>query len=331
MKAHAGRGLVPARVCLVSRKSLRILTERGERWARTGGALLHHATGLDALPAVGDWVAARVPPGDGEALVQALLPRATVLVRKVPGDQSAPHVLACNVDTVLIVVAVDEDFNARRLERYLTLAWESGARPAVVLNKIDLCSDPGPRVEAARRVAGDAHVHAVSAATGSNVDALRALFGPGRTVAVVGSSGAGKSTLLNRVAGQPLFAAGAVRDDGRGRHTTTRRELVPLPGGGAIVDTPGLRELQLWDSRAGLALAFDDVTALAASCRFADCAHAAEPGCAIRAALERGELEAARLASFRELSAELERLERPEGLRGRPATKRRERKGHGRR
>jgi ribosome biogenesis GTPase len=331
MAPYAEKGLSPARVSLVYRKNLRVLTESGERWARTGGSLLHRAESLEALPAVGDWVAARMPPGEGEALVQAVLPRRSTFVRKVPGNNSAPHVLACNVDTVLVVMGLDEDFNVRRLERFLTLAWESRAAPVVVLNKLDTCTEVEARLTETRAIAGDAPIHAVSARSGANLGALDALFGPGKTVALLGSSGVGKSTLVNRVLGGEVLATGPVRDDGKGRHTTSRRELIVLSGGGAVIDTPGLREVHLWEADKGLLRAFDDITALGATCRFGDCQHQAEPGCAVKEALARGELDALRFASWLELYAEIERLQRPDAERGRPDSKRRERLGHGNR
>ncbi len=331
MAPYAAKGLAPARVALVYRKQLKVFAESGERWARTGGSVMHRAESFDELPAVGDWVAARFPAGEGggEALVQAVLPRRTAFVRKVAGNHAAPHVLAANLDTVLVVMGLDGDFNVRRLERFLTLAWESKATPVVVLNKADLCPDVEARLAEARAISRGAAIHAISALACTNLDPIFAEIHQGKTVAFLGSSGVGKTTLINKLLGTELLATGAVRDDGKGRHTTTTRELMPLPGGGSLIDTPGLREVQLWDSDGGLLKAFDDITTLGGQCRFSDCQHDAEPGCAVKGAVENGTLDAARFRSWQELLRELARLQAPALERGRPETKRRERVGHG--
>lgn len=327
---YAGKGLEPARVTLVYRKQLKVLSHRGEHWARTGGRMMHRAESLGDLPAVGDWVAARIPEA-GEALVHAVLPRRSAFVRKVAGENAAPQVLATNLDTVLVVMGLDRDFNLRRLERFMTLAWESRATPVVVLNKTDLAEDLPAQLEAVRGLVRGAAVHAVSALAAEGLEPLRALLGEGKTVALLGSSGVGKSTLVNRLAGAEVMATGGTRDDGRGRHTTTRRELLLLPGGGALVDTPGLREVQMWAAEGGLAKTFDDVEALAAQCRFGDCQHDAEPGCAVKAALADGTLDEVRFASWLELQREMRWLQKPGETRGRPESKRRDRLGHGQR
>jgi ribosome biogenesis GTPase / thiamine phosphate phosphatase len=328
MESWAPKGLTPARVTLVYRKQLKVLSHRGEHWARTGGRLLHQAESLDELPAVGDWVAARIPES-GEALVHAVLPRRSAFIRKVPGENSAPHVLAANIDTALVVMGLDTDFNLRRLERYLTLAHESRAAAVVVLNKKDLAIDFDAQLAAAREVARGAPMYAVSALAGEGLEPLAELLGPGRTVALLGSSGVGKSTLVNHLVGEAVMETGEVRDDGRGRHTTSRRELIVLPRGGAVIDTPGLREVQMWTSQSGLAKTFDDIEALAAQCRFSDCRHGAEPGCAVKAALANGTLEQSRFDSWLELGKEVSRLLQPSAVRGRPESKRRDRVGHG--
>ncbi len=308
---YAARGLVPARVAVQHRGGYGVLAELGELPALVAGRLRHEARGPADLPAVGDWVA--LEPRDGEATIHAVLPRRTAFVRTAASDGhrgAVEQVVAANVDVVFLVSALADDLNARRLERYLVLAWESGASPVVVLTKADLCDELGAALAVVETVAIGVPVHVVSNVSGLGLDGLRPYFHGNRTVAALGSSGVGKSTLINRLAGRELQPTGDVRRDGRGRHTTTRRELIPVPGGGLFLDTPGMRELQLAEVEAGVDEAFRDVAELAASCRFNDCAHETEPGCAVRAALEAGELDFERFESYRRLERELEHLER---------------------
>jgi ribosome biogenesis GTPase len=286
-----------ARVARVDRGLLTVLTGSGERRVRTGGAL----HGGEAA-AVGDWVAVR-----GELAVR-LMPRRTAFVRTVAGRGSEPQVVAANVDLVLVVDALVGVARLRRIERYLAVAWASGATPVVVLTKSDLCPD----VPAARaRVAEDAvgvDVLAVSACSGAGLAELRSLVAPGCTAAMVGPSGVGKSSLANALAGRPVAGTAAIREDGRGRHTTTARELHVLPGGGLLIDTPGMRELAL-PGGDGLDTTYADVAGWAAECRFRNCAHRTEPGCAVAGAIDRGELDPARFAAWRKLQAEAHRQE----------------------
>ena len=223
-------------------------------------------------------------------------------------SQTEAQVLAANLDTVFVVSGLDGDLNPRRFERYLTLAWESGATPALVLTKADLCEDVPPALLEVEQVALGVSVHVVSNVTGEGLDELAPYLMPARTIALLGSSGVGKSTLANRLLGQELQATKAIADDGRGRHTTTSRQLIRLPGGALLVDTPGLREIQLWDADEGIQEAFADVDELAADCRFNDCAHMREPGCAVQAAIDEGRLPRERLQSYRALQRELKRL-----------------------
>jgi ribosome biogenesis GTPase / thiamine phosphate phosphatase len=303
-------GLVPARVIAEHRSGYVIAAEAGERPAVLAGRLRHDASDASALPAVGDWVAA-VVSSDGTATIRAVLPRRSAFLRKAAGAVTEAQVVAANVDVALIATALPDDLNPRRLERYLTVAWESGAMPVVLLTKADLCPDLPAALAKAHVAAPGAEVVAVSAATGFGVDKLARWIAPGRTAVILGSSGVGKSTLVNRLAGRELLATADVRDDGKGRHTTTHRQLVRLTSGALLIDTPGMRELQLWSdgSGEGLASAFADVESLAEGCRFRDCSHRTEPGCAVLEAIASGDLPAERFASWRALGRELAWLE----------------------
>jgi ribosome biogenesis GTPase len=307
---YAAQGLDPARVVSQHRGVWELASEQGELDAEPAGRLRHEAASPVDFPAVGDWVAVAPPAGSGRGRIEAVLPRRSVFLRRAAGEQEVEQVVAANVDVVLLLTALTEDFNVRRLERYLTLAWESGAEPVVVLSKADLARDLPSLLAEVDSVAIGVPVHTVSARTGEGVDELRSYLTEGRTVALLGSSGVGKSTLVNALLGEERQAVQGLRNDGRGRHTTVRRELIPVPGGGLLLDTPGMRELQLWDSDEGVERTFEDITSLAAQCRFNDCAHETEPGCAVLAAIEAGELAPERLESYRKLQRELAALER---------------------
>jgi ribosome biogenesis GTPase len=306
---HADEGLVAGRVAGEHRGRFVVYLERGERLAEPSGRLRrNHAS---EWPAVGDWVGCRLPRGDGPTVVECVLPRSTAFLRDAAdlarreGTGVRGQVVAANVDVVAVVSSIVSDLSLRRLERYLAAAWSSGAQPAIVLTKIDLCSDVAARVGEVERVGLGVPILTVSNVTGEGVDAVRALVTGGRTAVLVGSSGVGKSSLLNLLVGTELQAVREVRADGRGRHTTTSRGLFPLPRGGLLLDTPGMRVLPLWGAEDGLAEAFDDIERLATGCRFSDCAHASEPGCAVREALESGALALDRFESHRRLEREL--------------------------
>jgi ribosome biogenesis GTPase len=308
--ALAAPGLRPGRMISEERGSVRVATATGEVSASLSGRL-RRSVELDPaalFPAVGDWVAVG-DAGPGSGVVQAVLPRRSAIVRRGPVDRSQPsQVLAANVDVVFLVTSLNAEFNLRRLERYVAVGWESGATPVVVLSKADLADDVEGRRLAAEASAPGVEVVVVSAVTGEGLDVLRGHLGPGRTMVFIGSSGVGKSSLVNALAGAPLLATASIReDDARGRHTTTRRQLLRLAEG-LVIDTPGLRELALNDGD-GLAETFGDVESIALACRFRDCRHETEPGCAVRSALASGRLDPARLGAFRKLEREARRAE----------------------
>ncbi len=302
------RGLVLARVSVVHGEQYRIYTEQGEMPAEAIGALLYR-TERSAWPAVGDWVAVQ-PVGPAaapeQAMIHAVLPRRTMFSRRAAGDREQEQVIAANVDLALIVCGLDQDFNVRRIERYLTLAHASGANAAIVLNKSDLCPDVSARIGETVRIAGGAPVIAISARSANGIEPVLRLLGPGTTIALIGSSGVGKSTLVNQLLGVERQPVQEVRaSDSRGRHTTTYRELLPLPLGGALIDTPGMREIQLWAGPDSLDSTFAEIAELAAGCRYRDCSHGVEDGCAVRAAIEAGDLDPARWQSYAKLRAEI--------------------------
>lgn len=306
---HLGGGGVPGRVVVEESGSYVVMTPHGERSTGLAGRFRHeHADDPLAYPGVGDWV---VIEGAAEGLpIVERLPRRTSIVRRPPSNRGGnAQLLAANVDVLFIVASMNRDFNIRRLERYVVVAWESRAEPVILLSKADLVADIGGFIEAARSVAPGVPVTPVSAVTGAGLEAVRERLGPGRTAAFVGSSGVGKSTLVNALAGRELMAVASIReDDARGRHTTSRRQLLLLADG-VVLDTPGLRELGLADGD-GLDIAFSDIGKLAEGCRFRDCAHRSEPGCAIRAAIASGELEGARFTSYERLEREARAAER---------------------
>jgi ribosome biogenesis GTPase len=302
----AREGLVAARVAVEHRTKFGVYTENGEADAAiTGRARFEAGARLDR-PAVGDWVAVAVPPDGGAGAIHAVLPRASAFTRKVAGHQHEEQVVAANIDVAFLVTSLNTELNPRRLERYLTLAWKSGARPVVVLTKADLVEDPAALVRDTEAVAVGVAVLLTSAKTGVGIEQLRGFLAGHKTGTVLGSSGVGKSTLMNALVGWERQDTGKIRQaDDRGRHTTTRRELVRMPGGGLLIDTPGMRELQLNEAGDGLLSAFDDIAELGKGCAFRDCGHGPEPDCAVREAVVAGKLSAERLESFHKLVNEL--------------------------
>ncbi|HET7515269.1 MAG TPA: ribosome small subunit-dependent GTPase A [Gaiella sp.] len=309
-ETYRADGLIPGRVAVQHRGAYDALTELGELRCDVAGRLYEESSSPADLPAVGDWVAIAPRAEEDAGTIQALLPRRTRFSRKTAWQAAEEQVLAANVDVVFIVTSLNEDLNLRRLERYLILARESGAQPAVLLTKSDLARDQEGARAAVEAVAADVPVHVLSSLSGEGLDAVRAYLRPGVTAALLGSSGVGKSTLVNTLAGTELLETQELRGDGQGRHTTVRRELVQLPGGALVIDTPGMRELQLWVADEALEETFDDVTSLFEHCRFSDCSHESEPGCAVKAALADGTLAQERWDSYLKLEAELAHLER---------------------
>lgn len=308
MVEHASQGSIPGRVVAQDRGVSRLITEQGEIAATVGAGLRREAMDRTELPAVGDWVAVRAA-GEGWSIV-AVLPRETAFVRKAAGNRAEPQVVAANVDTVFLVTGLDGDFNLRRIERYVAVARASGARPVIVLNKADVCEDLDGVMASVRSRSGGAEAVAMSAREDDPNASLAPWLVAGETVALIGSSGVGKSTIANRLLGSEALKTGSVREhDQRGMHTTTRRELVMLPGGAMLIDTPGMRELSVWSDEESIRAAFDDVAEVAEGCRFTDCRHDGEPGCAVVDAIAEGRMDADRFAHFRSLEKEAAFLE----------------------
>jgi ribosome biogenesis GTPase len=308
---------VPGRVSSIEKDACQVLTESGELAAQLSGRFRFEARG-DNFPAIGDWLAVRPLPGEKKAVIHAVLPRKSKFSRQSSdwagrrdGGKTREQVVAANVDTVFLVNGLDggRGFNVRRIERYLAIAWSSGAAPVVVLNKADLCTDIDFYIRETEKVAYAIPIHAVSATSKTGLEKLEEYLVKGSTVAFLGSSGVGKSALINALLGEDRLATAEVRkNDKEGRHTTTRRELIFLPNGGAVIDTPGMREIQVWGDEQNLDNTFEDISEIATGCRFADCRHNSEPGCAVQSAITRGELDEGRLKSYHKLQREISHL-----------------------
>jgi ribosome biogenesis GTPase / thiamine phosphate phosphatase len=330
---HAEAGLVPARVAIEFNHIFRVMTADGELQAQLAGRILHRATGRHELAAVGDWVALRPVVHERTGTIEEILPRRSRFSRKVAGEATEEQVVAANIDTVFLVMGLDRDYNPRRLERYLLMSYESGARPVVLLSKADLATDVASQVAEIEALSHGTPVHAISAVgrltedgveLPADVSIVERYLAPGRTAALLGSSGVGKSTLINALSGTTALKTAAVRtSDSRGRHTTRHRQLIVLPGRGLLIDTPGMRELQLWNVGEGAKETFDDIEALAASCHFSNCRHRDEPRCAVKAAVASGALAADRLTAYLTLEDETRAFEARRDVRAQIDEKRR--------
>ncbi|MGD6782309.1 ribosome small subunit-dependent GTPase A [Sutcliffiella horikoshii] len=316
------QGYTVGRVMLEHKRLYRVETDHGESLAEVSGKYRFEAVTREGYPAVGDWVVLSERQEEGKATIHALLPRFSKFSRKAAGLTTEEQIVAANVDTVFLVQSLNYDFNPRRLERYLVMAWESGSNPVVVLTKSDLCEDIPDKIAEMEAVAFGVPIHAVSVKEETGLEELATYFGEGKTVALLGSSGAGKSTLTNYLLGEEKQLIQEVRsDDDKGKHTTTYRELYMLPTGGLVLDTPGMRELQLWEADGAISHSFQDIEELAEQCYFRDCKHANEPKCAVQGAIEEGTLAAGRYQSYVKLQRELAFLERKNDKRAQLAEK----------
>ena len=291
------------RVSMQEKGQYRIIGPEGERWAKVSGKFRYESVTASDYPAVGDYVEAEFA-SDGASVIHSIMPRKSVFMRKSAGTGNTEQVVATNIDTVFLCMALNNDFNIRRMERYLTAAWDSGATPVILLTKKDLCDDLEDKIMQVESISAGVDIITTTSMEEDGIKQVEPYLVEGMTFAFVGSSGVGKSTLINKLLGEDRLETNGLRDDDKGRHTTTHREMLVLPNGAIVIDTPGMRELGMWAAETGLSTSFADVEALASACRFRDCTHTSEPGCAVRKAIEAGELSEERLLSYKKLEAE---------------------------
>ncbi len=304
-REYSGNGYIPGRVAIQNKNNYTVYSEHGELTAEVSGKMMFDAEDKEDYPSVGDWVVMRAILDEQKAIIDKVLPRHSIFSRKEAGSRTERQILASNIDTVFIMTSLNHDFNLRRLERYLVLALESGASPVIVLSKADLCEDITNKVNETNSIAGDIPVHVLSSIMHQGVDELKQYFDGNKTVAVLGSSGVGKSTFINTLLGdESLKTLDISSYKDKGHHATTRRELILIPTGGLIIDTPGMRELQLWEGGEGIENIFEDIEALVHKCKFSDCSHRKEPGCAVREAIENSELDEKRYESYLKMKRE---------------------------